>query len=82
MLPFLGRRHLVAGVLDLAYPGVSRRSCQAGETSNPAVWRRALSKEAFADHFLTDLFSSGHVRTPRSEMQQWYTANLRRPATD
>jgi hypothetical protein len=28
----------------------------------------AYATNAFADHFLTDLFSSGHMRTPRKEM--------------
>ncbi|WP_407320306.1 hypothetical protein UQW22_07590 [Isoptericola halotolerans] len=31
----------------------------------PHDLNRALAMNAFADHFLTDLFASGHVRTPR-----------------
>lgn len=30
----------------------------------------AYSLNAFADHFLSDIFSSGHVRTPRKEIYQ------------
>jgi hypothetical protein len=30
-----------------------------------AKYERALALNAFADHFLTDLFSSGHLRVPR-----------------
>lgn len=45
---------------------------EAGEKSNQAAWRAALTKEAFGDHFLTDMFSAGHVRTPRSEIRNWY----------
>ena len=45
---------------------------EAGQTSDQAVWRRALTKEAFGDHFLTDMFSAGHVRTPRAEIRDWY----------
>ena len=45
---------------------------EAGRTSNDAVWRRALTKEAFGDHFLTDSFSAGHVRTPRGDIRDWY----------
>jgi subtilisin family serine protease len=45
---------------------------QAGQASDQAVWRRALTKEAFGDHFLTDMFSAGHVRTPRAEIRDWY----------
>jgi len=46
----------------------------AGNESDPKAWREAISKEAFAFHFLTDSFSSGHVRTPRIEMEEWYAA--------
>jgi len=47
----------------------------AGIDSSENAWREALSKEAFALHFLTDSFSSGHIRTPRSEMDAWYAQN-------
>ena len=47
----------------------------SGIESNDKAWRDALSKEAFALHFLTDSFSSGHVRHPRSEMAAWYAKN-------
>lgn len=46
----------------------------AGIDSDEKVWREAISKEAFALHFLTDSFSSGHIRTPRAEMEAWYAA--------
>ena len=49
---------------------------EAGQTSDTAVWRRALTKEAFGDHFLTDMFSAGHVRTPRAEIRDWYDRHL------
>jgi outer membrane protein OmpA-like peptidoglycan-associated protein len=32
----------------------------------------AYAWEAFGEHFLTDCFSGGHIRTPRSEMLEWY----------
>ncbi|RYZ60065.1 MAG: hypothetical protein EOP07_01995 [Proteobacteria bacterium] len=35
--------------------------------------RKALFTNAFADHFLTDGFASGHVRTPRAEAIRWAT---------
>lgn len=44
----------------------------AGRMSDPALFRRALTKEAFGLHFLTDSFSAGHVRTPRAEIRDWY----------
>jgi subtilisin family serine protease/LAS superfamily LD-carboxypeptidase LdcB len=53
---------------------------EAGQTSSDSIWRRALTKEAFGDHFLTDMFSAGHVRTPRAEIRDWY--NQRYPGSD
>ena len=49
---------------------------EAGRTGDEGVWRRALTKEAFGDHFLTDLFSAGHVRTPRADIENWYRQHL------
>jgi hypothetical protein len=44
----------------------------AGKLTTPTTRRAGLelayAMNAFADHFLTDLFSSGHLRTPRKEM--------------
>lgn len=44
----------------------------ASRITDPARRRRALelayAKNAFADHYLTDLFSTGHLRTPRKEL--------------
>jgi hypothetical protein len=50
--------------LDLAFA--------AGQKSDQNMWREALTFEAFGNHFLTDIFSAGHVRTPRHEISQWY----------
>jgi hypothetical protein len=47
---------------------------EAGQLGDDARWQRALAKEAFGDHFLTDSFSGGHVRTPRLEIQNHYLA--------
>lgn len=47
----------------------------AGESSNAQAWRTALTKEAFGHHFLTDMFSAGHVRTPRAAIREWYERN-------
>jgi hypothetical protein len=44
----------------------------SGITSDGKYWNDALAGEAFCEHFLTDLFSAGHVRTPRAEIKQWY----------
>jgi hypothetical protein len=45
---------------------------EAGQSGDANLWRRALTKEAFGDHFLTDSFSAGHVRMPRAAIQEWY----------
>jgi hypothetical protein len=37
----------------------------------PANLNDAYAANAFADHFLTDLFSAGHLRTPRKELHDW-----------
>ena len=37
---------------------------EAGQLGDDSRWQRALAKEAFGDHFLTDSFAGGHVRTP------------------
>lgn len=49
---------------------------QAGQESNDGVWRRALTKEAFGIHFLTDMFSAGHVRIPRIAIRDWYAQHI------
>ena len=48
----------------------------AGQQANNQIWRRALTKEAFGDHFLTDMFSAGHVRTPRAAIREWHERNM------
>ena len=45
---------------------------RGGRSANDAIWRRALTKDAFGAHFLTDSFSARHVRTPRGEIRDWY----------
>jgi hypothetical protein len=40
----------------------------AGATEDQQQLERAYAMNAFADHYLTDLFSSGHLRVPRKAM--------------
>ena len=42
-------------------------------TSDIADLNQAYVTEAFGQHFLTDMFSGGHIRTPRGEIIEWYT---------
>ena len=41
----------------------------------------ALFENAFADHFLTDAFSAGHLRIPRSQID-FYVENYKKEASD
>ncbi len=36
----------------------------------------ARTQEAFAQHYLSDMFSAGHVRTERAAIKAWYDANM------
>ena len=36
----------------------------------------AYIANAFADHFLTDLFSAGHLRTPRAALHSWSSVGI------
>lgn len=36
----------------------------------------AQTQEAFAQHFLSDMFSGGHVRTERTAIKAWYGTNM------
>jgi hypothetical protein len=49
-----------------------RAALSAGQTRDDRQWRIAVGMEAFSDHYLTDIFSAGHVRTPRAEIKEWY----------
>ena len=44
----------------------------AGLAGNPAEFERAQLLEAFGQHFLTDMFSGGHIRTPRREIMEFH----------
>ena len=45
---------------------------QAGVSKDSQQWLVALTREAFADHYLTDSFSAGHIRTPRGTIKSVY----------
>jgi hypothetical protein len=47
-------------------------AAKAGYFSDIAALQRAYAMNGFADHFLTDSFSSGHVRTPRAKILEFY----------
>jgi hypothetical protein len=43
------------------------------------LFNQALIINAFADHYLTDAFASGHIRVPRMQIQKWATGNTGLP---
>lgn len=47
-----------------------KRAAAAG--SNENAWMRAVVTEAFGCHFLTDLFATGHMRTPRRALGEHF----------
>jgi len=55
--------HTVA--INLALEAARDSKDSVARTQVFAKYERALSLNAFADHFLTDLFSAGHLRVPR-----------------
>ena len=62
------RRHHHAAVVEAVLAGLGT----AGFTLN-----HAYLLEAFGDHFLTDCFSAGHIRTPRTQIYRWYEQTWR-----
>jgi outer membrane protein OmpA-like peptidoglycan-associated protein len=44
----------------------------AGLSGNAAEFENAQLIEAFGQHFLTDMFSGGHIRTPRAEVLAYH----------
>jgi hypothetical protein len=51
---------------------VAARSLSDPKQQQTAL-QRAYAMNAFADHFLTDLFSSGHMRSPRKQLNDTVT---------
>lgn len=49
------------------------QAVQAGLANDPAGMTLAYANEAFGQHFLTDCFSGGHIRTPRTQIVEFYT---------
>ncbi len=45
---------------------------EAGKHNDPKKFMQATTTEAFGNHYLTDMFSAGHVRTERITIKGWY----------
>jgi len=52
------------------------QALNAGIAGRPADLEAARATEAFGEHFLTDAFSGGHVRTPRKAISDWYVGTF------
>lgn len=57
-------------------------SLSAGLADDASGRQLAQAREAFAQHFLTDAFSGGHIRTPRPNIIAWYRKNFGPPVVD
>ncbi len=45
---------------------------QAGLENNEGKFNKAMMRNAASNHYLTDAFSSGHMRTPRQQIDRYY----------
>jgi hypothetical protein len=54
------------------HQGAVLAALEAGKKGDSAGLAKAYAMNAFGDHFLTDSFSAGHVRTPRKAAVDYY----------
>lgn len=52
------------------------QAMKAGLAADEGLLNRARLTEAFGAHFLTDAFSSGHIRVPRQAITDYYVGDL------
>jgi outer membrane protein OmpA-like peptidoglycan-associated protein len=52
------------------------QAVMSGIDGKDEEWQQAQLTEAFGQHFLTDSFSAGHVRTPRDAIMAWYQSDF------
>jgi hypothetical protein len=53
----------------------ARASKESSAEAKSLLWREAVYTNGFADHFLTDGFAAGHVRTPSAQIRRWAQVN-------
>ncbi|MGH3696726.1 MAG: OmpA family protein [Pseudonocardiaceae bacterium] len=58
------------------HTGALQAALTAGLANDLAGYEGAKLREAFGQHFLTDAFSGGHVRTPRGDILDWYSTTF------
>lgn len=66
----LGDRHSAGGSYRALHEAALLRAYDLGSTGKNNG--PALVREAAAQHFLTDEFAAGHVRTPRQDISKWW----------
>lgn len=52
------------------------KAYDSGYNNDRLSWGEAMTIESFGAHYLTDMFSAGHVRTPRQAIKTWYADNF------
>lgn len=55
----------------MAYDAGHSLALQVAIQGTPEALEQAYTMNAFADHFLEDLFAAGHLRTPRKALHGW-----------
>jgi hypothetical protein len=58
----------------LSHEAAMQEAFLYGATGLNEHWETAKLEEAFGHHYLTDMFSAGHVRAPRADIKTWYDA--------
>ncbi len=53
------------------------KAFEAGQRNDSKLFAEATTIEAFGHHYLTDMFSAGHVRTPRIAIKDWYNQHFK-----
>jgi hypothetical protein len=64
-----------ASSYEQGHIGALSKAFFAGAGGQESRWQEAMVEEAFAQHYLSDMFAAGHVRTPRQELKEWYQQN-------
>jgi hypothetical protein len=71
-----------ASAYDQAHSGALSKGYESGYDNAVGwyeadrKWGEAVEREAFSNHYLTDMFSAGHVRTERAAIKAWYTSQF------
>lgn len=65
-----------AGSYEEQHRTAMQQAFMAGATEDATMSTTSEVTEAFSQHYLTDMFSAGHIRTPRIDIKVWYEAHL------